>query len=163
MAEIGEMDAGLDQLETVLRMPGHLLRRCHQIGVAIFHDACSELEITPLQFIALACLAGRGPLDQVSLGGLGGLDRTTVAVVLKNLEERGFVTRRPSQKDRRHNIVQITEAGRAMLKQVIVIAEQVQQRILAPLDREEQAQLTTLLQKIARENNALSRAPRRPV
>src|SRR6516164_8316058 len=101
-----------------LETPGHLLRRCHQIAVAIFLDECRAFDLTPLQYVAMAALATHGPLDKATIGGAVALDRTTVAVVVKNLEERGFVTIRPSDQDRRAKLIKITTKGLDLLSSV---------------------------------------------
>lgn len=140
-------------------LPGHLLRRCHQIAVAIFLDECSVYDLTPLQFAVLIVLAEQGPQDQVSLGGETALDRTTITVVVRNLEERGLILRDKSGRDQRSKIVSITAAGQALLNQVLPAVQHAQDRIMAPLTPEEGAQLLNLLEKLAEGNNALSRAP----
>jgi MarR family transcriptional regulator, lower aerobic nicotinate degradation pathway regulator len=142
--------------------PGHLLRRCHQIAVALFLDECETYDLTPPQFASLSALSAYGPLDKATLGGIAALDRTTVAVVLRNLQERGLVVSTASPVDRRATLNQITPAGRATLDAVIPAVEKAQERALAPLDRDERAAFVTLLAKIADANNMLSRAPQRP-
>jgi DNA-binding MarR family transcriptional regulator len=144
-----------------LSMPGHLLRRCHQIGVAVFLDECRAFDLTPLQYGALAALSRFGPMDQVSLGGATALDRTTIATVLANLEDRGLVTRTPSDQDKRAKIVGISAAGRRMVRDVIPNVQRAQKRMLEPLTARQQAQLRALLKKMADVNNELSRAPHR--
>ncbi len=144
-----------------LTMPGHLLRRCHQIGVAVFLDQCRGHDLTPLQFGALAALERFGAMDQASLGGVTALDRTTILVVLTNLEKRGLITRRKSPKDKRAKLVEITKAGHALVAEALADVRLVQERLLAPLSARERTQLVALLTKIALQNNALSRAPHR--
>ena len=140
-------------------MPGHLLRRCHQIAVAIFLDECAGLDLTPLQFAVLDSLHGNGPQDQVTLGGAAALDRTTISTLLRKLEARGLVRRARCTRDQRANIVTLTAAGKRLVLRAMASVEAAQQRILAPLGKAEQAQLIKLLQKLAHGNNALSRAP----
>ena len=146
-------------LETVFEMPGHLLRRCHQIAVAIFFDECDAFDLTPPQFVTLVALARHGPLDRATLGGVAALDRTTIAVVVKNLLQRGLVETQPSTSDRRAKIVAITRLGRRTIDQARAAVDLAQERMLAPLTVRERAQFIHLLGKFARENNALSRAP----
>lgn len=140
-------------------LPGHLLRRCHQIAVAIFLDECSVYDLTPLQFAVLIALAEQGSQDQVTLGGEIALDRTTITVVVRNLEERGLILRDKSGRDQRSKIVSITAAGQELLKQVLPAVQQAQERIMSPLTHDEGMQLLKLLEKLAEGNNALSRAP----
>lgn len=142
-------------------MPGHLLRRCQQIAVAIFLDECREAELTPLQFVTLATLERNGASDKATIGGEVALDRTTVAVVVRNLEERGLVTSRDSEQDRRARLIEISPKGSALLADVRDDVLHVQERILSPLAPDERAEFVRLLAKMASANNSLSRAPQR--
>jgi DNA-binding MarR family transcriptional regulator len=140
-------------------MAGHLLRRCHQIAVAIFLDECAAYDLTPLQFAVLDSLYSRGAQDQVTLGGAAALDRTTISLVIRKLEERGLVVRARSTTDQRAKIVRISKRGRTLIEAAMPAVEQAQQRIVAPLDAAETRQLLALLKKLASANNAFSRAP----
>jgi len=140
-------------------MPGHLLRRCQQIGIAIFLEECSGLALTPLQFAVLQTLSNRGALDQVSLGGLTAMDRSSTAQVVGKLEQRKLLQRERSQTDQRAKIVSITAEGTQLLATALPRVKAAQQRIVAPLNTPEQVQLMTLLKKLAEGNNASSRAP----
>ncbi len=141
------------------QMPGHLLRRCHQISVGIFHEYCRDHDVTPLQFAALVSLDESGAMDQVSLGGLVASDRTTTAHLVNTLLERGLVSRRQSAKDRRSKIVSITPRGRRQLAAIRADVEASQEALMAPLGAAERRQLAKLLDKLAAANNAMSRAP----
>ena len=141
--------------------PGHLMRRCQQIAVSVFLDECRDWDLTPLQFAVLVALYRDGPEDQMRLGGALALDRTTIGVVVKKLEERGLVARSVSEKDRRSKPVSITADGLAHLLDVLPAAETAQDRMLAPLSAAERRQFVSLLQKMADGNNDESRAPLR--
>lgn len=147
--------------ETVA-MPGHLLRRCQQIAVALFLHECRSLDLTPLQFAVLSAVADREGLDQAGLAGLVALDRTTVGVVLRGLERRGAVRRSRSERDGRAKRVALTESGRALLAAALPLVRHTQERLTAPLDAAERATLERLLLRLADGNNAASRAPLRP-
>ncbi len=139
--------------------PGNLLRRCHQISVAIFLKQCQALELTQLQYIILSALEERGTLEQSRIGRLTALDRNTTAVVVRKLEERGLVTRRRNERDRRALLVSLTEEGRALRRQAEAGAAATQEELTLPLSESEREMLCALLQRIADENNALSRVP----
>ena len=140
-------------------MGGHLLRRCHQIAVAIFLDECSAFALTPLQFAVLDSLYVNGPQDQVTLAGAVALDRTTISLVIGKLEQRGLVRRQQSTQDKRAKIVTITAAGKDLTAAALRAVQVAEQRIVAPLDDAETGQLLQLLAKLADGNNSLSRAP----
>ena len=142
-------------------MPGHLLRRCHQIAVAIFLEDCAELDLTPLQFAVLQALLGSGPQDQATLGGATAMDRTTTALVVSKLEQRELVRRERSSRDQRSRIVSITARGKKLIRRALPMIEAAQQRIVAPLNAEESERLLELLEKLAQGNNAASRAPQK--
>ena len=158
MAETAEKIGILHDLRTA---PGHLMRRCQQIAVSVFLDECRLWDLTPLQFAVLAELNRHGPDDQVGLGGALALDRTTISVVVKKLEQRGLVERTVSEKDRRSKPVSITEDGARLIHDVLPAAETAQDRMLAPLTAAERAQFMRLLGKVAKGNNSESRAPLR--
>jgi len=158
MAVVAEMTGILDDLRAA---PGHLMRRCQQIAVSVFLDKCRPWDLTPLQFAVLAELNRHGPDDQVGLGGALALDRTTIGVVVKKLEERGLVERSVSEKDRRSKPVSITKKGADLIRDVLPAAEAAQDRMLAPLTASERAQFMRLLGKMANGNNSESRAPLR--
>jgi DNA-binding MarR family transcriptional regulator len=160
LAEIDRAPS-FEATDPTLGMPGHLLRRCHQIAVAIFLDECHAYDLTPLQYVALAALAAHGRLDKAAIGDATALDRTTVAVVVKNLEGRGCVVTRPSEYDRRAKLIEITDSGRDLLSSVQADVARAQERTIAPLTLGERSELMRLLRKIADGNNLLSRAPRR--
>ncbi|MCP4980633.1 MAG: MarR family transcriptional regulator [Gammaproteobacteria bacterium] len=97
-------------------MPRHLLRHCHQIGVAIFLDDCARFNLTPLQFVVLQTLAKNGAQDQVTLGGATAMDRSSTTLVVSKLEQRGLLRRERSTRDQRSKIVNITTAGKKLLE-----------------------------------------------
>jgi DNA-binding MarR family transcriptional regulator len=151
-------DAGFD---AIAAMPGHLLRRCQQIAVAIFLQECEALDLTPLQYVVLGALDAGGEMDQNRLGGLTALDRTTVGTVLSKLEDRGLVQRRRSDSDKRSNAITLTDCGRALLEKAVPAVAGAQTRILAPLAPADRDRFIGYLQQVADGNNQESRAPLR--
>jgi len=140
-------------------LPGHLLRRCHQISVALFLDECAILDITPLQFAVLNTLQMNGAQDQATIGRLAALDRTTVAVVIQKLEARGMVSRTQSSKDKRSKIVRATDAGADLAAKARPAVSRAQDRMVQPLTPAESDEFIRLLRKLAEGNNTQSRAP----
>jgi len=45
-----------DSLQDMYRRPGFLLKRCHQVSMAIFLDECSEFNLTQSQYGCLRAL-----------------------------------------------------------------------------------------------------------
>lgn len=142
-------------------MPGHLIRRLNQISTGLFQDRMASLgfDLTPVQFAALATLRDRPDVDQATLAGLIAHDRATIGGVLDRLQAKGLVARRTDPGDRRARQVRLTEAGAALLAQVLPPVRTLQGEILAGLAPEEQAQFIALAMRVAEAGNALSRAP----
>jgi len=140
-------------------LPGNLLRRCHQISVAIFLRKCEAFRLTQLQYVILSALEEKGTLDQITLGGFTALDRNTVAVVVRKLEDRDLVTRRRNPEDRRSMLVALSDAGRSLRHDAETVVREAQEDILAPLDDDEREILSKLLRKMVATNNELSRVP----
>ncbi len=84
--------ASLDEL--YLR-PGFMVRRAQQIATSIFEAAVGELNLSPTQFAALHILNAYPDIDQITLSGLLGIDRSTATIVLRSLEEVGYIVRKP--------------------------------------------------------------------
>src|SRR5450432_4476709 len=95
--------------------PGFLIRRLHQIHVALFHKSCAAFEVTPLQYSLLSALAARETADQTTLADDIALDRTTTTGALKRLAARNFVERAVNSEDRRARLCRLTPAGAAVL------------------------------------------------
>lgn len=143
-------------------MPGHLIRRLHQIAVARFTEATGS-GLTPIQF-AILTAANRFPgVDQQSLARLVAFDRSTIADVVQRLEGRDLLRREASDTDRRAKKVFITPAGSALLAAMDPLVVQAQREILAPLSEGEQAILMFLLRKLAALSNDFSPAPLREI
>ncbi len=139
--------------------PGHLIRRLHQIHVAIFLEECSEFNLTPVQFGVLNVLYGGKTLEQGAIASQIGIDRNNAADVIRRLERRGLLQRPTSTKDRRAKLTCITDEGRQLVDAVFPAMVQAQRRFMKPLDDNEYSQLMGLMEKLVVENNAASRAP----
>lgn len=141
--------------------PGFLVRRLNQIHYAIFSEECKEHAITPVQFGVLTALSLKPALDQTEVGTELGLDRTTTADVLKRLEERNLIERRPHPADKRSRQSLITEEGFRVMKLLHTQMQTAQQRLLSPLSPQDQQIFLELLTKLVMSNNEYSRAPAR--
>ena len=117
------------------RTPGHLIRRCQQIAVAIFMEETADSNITPPQFAALAALADHPGIDQRRLADAIAFDRSTIGDLVARLESRGLVTRTVGD-DRRTKRLAITPAGTDLLHALESAVLRTQERILEPLPPE---------------------------
>lgn len=137
--------------------PGFLVRRLHQIHCALFFEECNN-SMTPVQYGIMTVLARNPWLDQTAVGFEVGLDRTTVADVLKRLEDKGWVERRVNEQDRRSRLVAMTKEGLAIMHEMEEGVERSQRKLLAPLSLKDQRTFLTLLLQVVEANNQYGRA-----
>lgn len=144
-------------------MPGHLIRRLHQISQSVFHAHMQDrgIELTPVQFAALSVLAHHDGIDQATLAGLIAYDRVTIGGVVDRLEAKALVKREVSPKDRRARVLSLTDAGKALVDSAEASVIAVQDDMLCGLTPDERAQFIALAAKATEGANDLSRAPLR--
>ena len=132
--------------------PGYLIRRLHQIHVALFQEACGAFEVTPLQYSLLSALAARETADQTSLAADIALDRTTTTGALKRLAARNLVECAVNKDDRRARLCRLTPAGAALLVKIEGAARRAHRATLGDLSEKEQAAFIAMMQRIVAGN-----------
>ena len=128
--------------------PGHLVRRAHQIAVALFMTELSGEDVTPVQFAILNAVMDTPGVDQVTLAAQVAFDAATSGSVIGRLETKGWIRREPDQADRRRKILWLTPAGHAATLQMKQAVERVQTNWLKPLNQSEAQTLMALLAKV---------------
>ncbi|MGE3346306.1 MAG: MarR family winged helix-turn-helix transcriptional regulator [Ramlibacter sp.] len=128
--------------------PGHLIRRAHQLAVAIFMEETGEFDMTPVQFAILNALIDDPGEDQVTLAGRVAFDAATSGSVISRLEAKGLVRREADPGDRRRKLLWVTPDGESMALRMKRAVARAQSRIVGPLDDAERAQLVQLLGKL---------------
>ena len=128
--------------------PGFLIRRLHQIHVALFQKRYAAFEITPLQYSLLSALAKRGTADQTTLADDVALDRTTTTGALKRLQSRNFIERSIHHRDRRAQLCRLTKAGATLLRQMEASARAAHRETVADLSKADQKRFIAMMQRI---------------
>lgn len=128
--------------------PGHLVRRTHQLSVAIFMEETSGFDTTPVQFAILNALIDDPGEDQVTLAAKVAFDAATFGSVIGRLESRGWVRREPDAGDKRRKLLWVTPEGEKAAVQMKRAVARAQTRIVGPLAPEERDQLVALLGKL---------------
>ena len=141
--------------------PGFLIRRLHQIHVALFHEECAAYGLTPVQYSVLTALQREGILDQASIAVAVGIDRANTADVVARLEKRGLLRRSGDKADLRVKRCALTQKGLDITTCMESAVERAQARTLAALPDAERRRFHESLCRIVEANNALGRAPLR--
>jgi len=147
------------KFERLIDRPGHLIRRLHQVHVALFLEECGAQNLTPIQFGVLTVLKDGKERDQVTIAYSIGIDRNTAADVISRLEKRQLLERPDNPLDRRTKLAQITASGQALVNTVVPGMIEAQKRLVAPLSDEEYETFMSLTLKLVTENDHNSRAP----
>lgn len=147
---------------TIWDRPGYLVRRLHQIHVAMFLDKVADGSMTPIQYGLLSILATRPNIDQFTIGEELGLDRANVAGILKRLEARKLISRIIDDENRRRKLCVATSKGIALVKQHEKAMKDCQTELLSPLSAQDRKQFMTLLSRLVEGNNESSRTSLRP-
>lgn len=135
-------------LQRLHSRPGFLLRRAHQISVAIFEKECAQIDLTPAQYSVLSALRSKIGLDQTSLARAIGFDKVTTLRVLHLMEKRNLVDRTRLESDRRTNWLRLTREGIDLYNQAQRAVDRAYKRLTAPFSPEEETELTRLLQHL---------------
>jgi DNA-binding MarR family transcriptional regulator len=154
----GVADQPATALDSVLyNQPGHLIRRLQQIAVSLFHEEAAELDLTPVQYAALAAIDSYPGIDQASLASSIGFDRSTIGGVLDRLEAKRLIQRQATARDRRVKIVHLTAEGVQVLARLSEASARAQRRILEPLAPPQRDAFMAMLSEIVWHHNDGSR------
>ena len=153
------MTADANRTRVVWTRPGFLVRRLHQIHMAIFLKECAAEQVTPIQWGILTIVKSQPGVGQVELAEELGLDRSNVANVVDRLTRRGVLKQTVSKLDRRKRSIAITPKGVALMTRFQPKAERAQRRLLEVLSKDERQQFMSLLSRLVDQNNEFSRAP----
>lgn len=133
-------------------MPGHIIRRLHQLSTQVFADRLQKagLDLTPIQFAALDAIIAHPGLDQASIAARIAYDRATIGGVVDRLEQKGYVARKVSKRDRRAREVSITPKGQDAFEKALPIVADLQAEILGGLEDGEREAFMRLAAKAVR-------------
>jgi len=115
--------------------PGHLLRRCHQRSEELFALAIGSDGPTRQQIGLLVTVCQHPAASQAELVMLTGIDKNTLAQMIKRLTRRGLLEQRRGEHDARTNAISATRAAVRMLAQMMPRIRRVQEQILEPLPK----------------------------
>lgn len=132
----------------LVRSPIHLLHRAGQCASDIFASEMASLDITPRQFAILLTVAQNEGLSQTDLVLLTGIDRSTLADIVRRMLKKGLIQRRRTREDARAYAVKLTDEGLRVLAAARPKVEAVDARLLATLRADQRMSLVEDLRAI---------------
>jgi DNA-binding MarR family transcriptional regulator len=116
----------------------------------VFDDFMKPLGITRSQWWVIAYLSRHDGMIQSDLANVLELGKAALGGLIDRLEASGFIDRRPDDADRRVKRVYLTTAGNQLVRQMRAKNLEMNELILAGLDREQRTQLAAMLQQVRR-------------
>jgi len=112
----------------------------------------SESDITAVQLNLMMMLGHQadesGGLSQARLSEMMLVNRANITSLVDRMEKADFVIRTVAESDRRSNIIKLTRKGKNLLKKVEPLYAKEVQRIMSPLNRDEQKKLIDMLERV---------------
>lgn len=137
----------------LLDMAGHLIRRLHQQSTLVFAQRTQAAghDLTAVQFAALDAVHAHPSTDQATVAELIAFDRATIGGVIERLEQKGWIRRVVSERDRRARELSLTEEGERVYAALLPIVRSLQAEILHPLNAAERAAFLKLAQRVVQQ------------
>lgn len=135
-------------LGPLAKLLGFRLRRAQLAVYEDFHRDAPIPQLAPSQLGVLVVIDENPDMTQQQLCEGIGVDKSTFAISLDRLAERGLLRRVRSEDDRRRNSLRLTAKGKAAVKAMLVHVERHERRVFARLSAVEREQLMALLKKI---------------
>ena len=128
--------------------PLALLHRAHQRADGLFASAIGGV-MTHRQFMVMSAVASSDGCSQTDIVAHTGIDRSTMADLVRRLIGKGWIKRRRTPEDTRAYAVRITDQGTAALKVAAEAAEKAEDEFLAGLSKSDCARFAALLEVLA--------------
>ena len=97
-------------------------------------------DLTPRQLAVLMTVAQNEGLSQTGLVDRTGIDRSTLADIVRRMQRKGLLQRRRTKEDARAYAVKLTDEGRRVLRVSEPLAKRVDERILDALPTKQREQ-----------------------
>jgi len=128
---------------------GFLLRKVSMASFEGFSKIAAAHGLHPMHFGMLRIIDAEEPISQQELSSRTGIDPSTMVARMDVLYDLGLVERKRKEDDRRSYEIRLSPAGRKLLTELSLQAQEFSEEFFAPLTRDEHKQLHELLAKLA--------------
>jgi MarR family transcriptional regulator, temperature-dependent positive regulator of motility len=125
--------------------PTHLLHRAVQSATDTFAKEVGADGLTPRQYAVLLTIAQNEGVSQTGLVERTGIDRSTLADVVRRMIGKGLIQRKRTRTDARTYAVKLSEKGRQALEHTDPAARMADEKLLEGLSASQRKQFVDLL------------------
>jgi DNA-binding MarR family transcriptional regulator len=136
---------------------GFVMHDVSRLRRVVFDEFMKPLGITRSQWWVIAYLSRHDGMIQSDLANVLELGKAALGGLIDRLEAAGFTERRPDDTDRRVKRVYLTTAGNHLVRQMRLKNHEMNERILADLDRDQRLQLADMLHLVRKNLLSLKR------
>ena len=133
----------------------HLLHSAGQIADELFTLHIGASDLTPRQYEVLRAISLSNEPSQTLLVDLTGIDRSTLADIVRRLVDRGLVMRKRTRHDARMYALKLSDKGIMTMQEAAPAVNQTDERLLSALPLPDREGFIKGLEKMVEE---LSRA-----
>jgi DNA-binding MarR family transcriptional regulator len=116
-----DADFALGPLETSIAF---LLRSAYDASAAAFERRAAHLAVSAGEFASLTVIHANPGITQGQLSVATGRHMSTLTPIMRDFEQRGFITRTTVPGDRRSSAITLTKRGCERLRDITEVAQQ---------------------------------------
>ena len=113
------------------------LRATWQAVIKMYNEEAKNYGVTMAIGFTLLSIDAKQGTPSTALGPRMGMEATSLSRILKNIEERGFVERKPNPKDGRGVLIHLTALGLEKRKESKEVVMQFNEVVKAHLNKED--------------------------
>lgn len=147
-------------MDRLLRSPIHMLHRAGQCAGDVFQAEMKGGDLTPRQYAVLVTVSHNEGVSQTGLVERTGIDRSTLADIVRRMLKKGLLQRRRTKEDARAYAVRLTEEGKRVLRSTEPLTKRVDDLVLQSLPTRQREQF---LEDLATIVEALSQMAPEPM
>ena len=137
-----------EAIEELRESPIHLLHRAGQCAENLFQAEMGDRDLTPRQVAILMAVAEDEGANQTELAERTGIDRSTLADLVRRMQRKRLLQRHRKKGDARAYAVKLTDEGRRVLRTAEPLAKRVDERVLGALPNKQRDQFMGALVSI---------------
>ncbi|MGD9784862.1 MAG: MarR family winged helix-turn-helix transcriptional regulator [Hyphomicrobiaceae bacterium] len=126
----------------------HLLHRAGQIADELFTLNMGSSDLTPRQFEVLRAISLTNEPSQTVLVDMTGIDRSTLADIVRRLVDRGLVMRKRTRHDARMYALKLSDKGEMAIREAEPAVQLTDERILGSLPQRDRDAFIKGLEKV---------------